>query len=86
MASALVRNQMCTCPRLIKFICAIIICSFFGLVSSDTHLSDRAKVAFRTIGRPFRLPLHTSIEAETKWPPFNRHFKNLYSICTVILP
>ena len=57
MASALVRNQMCTRPRLIKFICAIIICSSFGRVSSDSHLSDRAKIAFRTIGRPFRLPL-----------------------------
>ena len=59
MASALVRNQMCTCPRLIKLICAIIICSSIGRVSSDSHLSDKAKIVFRTIGRPFRLPLLT---------------------------
>ena len=58
MASALVQNQMCTCPRLIKLICAIIICSPIGRVSSDSHLSDKAKIAFRTIGRPFRLPLY----------------------------
>ena len=57
MASTLVRIQMFTCPRLIKFICAIIICSSFGRVSSDSHLSDRAKIAFRTIGCPFRRPL-----------------------------
>ena len=55
-SSALVRNQMCTCPRLIKIICAIIICLSIGLVSSDSHLSDKAKIAFRTIGRLFRAP------------------------------
>ena len=53
------RNQMCTCPRLIKFICAIIICSSLGRVSSDSHLSDRAKIMFRTIGRPFPRDLCT---------------------------
>ena len=52
---------MCTCPRLIKFICAITICSSFGRVSSDSHLSDRAKIAFRTIGRPFRWPLCSTV-------------------------
>ena len=57
MASALVRDQMCTCPRSIKLIYANIICSSIGQVSSNSHLSDKAKIAFRTIGRPFRLPL-----------------------------
>ena len=57
MASALVRNQMCTCPRLLKLICVIIIWSSIGRVSSDSHLSDMAKIVFRTIGRPFRRPL-----------------------------
>ena len=57
MASAFVRNQMCTFLRLIKLICAIIICSPIGRVSSDSHLSDKAKIAFRTIGRPFQRPL-----------------------------
>ena len=52
-----VRNQMCTCPGLIKLICAIIICSSIGLVSSDSHLFDKAKIGFRTIGRPFWLAL-----------------------------
>ena len=33
-----------------------------ALVSSDSHLSDKAKIAFRTIGRPFRLPLLKFIE------------------------
>ena len=58
MTSALVRNQMCTYLSLIKLICAIIICSSIGRVSSDSHLSDKAKIAFRTIGRPFWRPLH----------------------------
>ena len=53
MASTLVRNQMSTCPRIIKLICAIIICSCIGRVSSDSHLSNKAKIAFWTIGRPF---------------------------------
>ena len=57
MASALVRNQMCTCLRLIKLICAIIICSSIRRVSSDSHLSDKAKIAFRTMGHQFRRPL-----------------------------
>ena len=57
MASALVRNQMCTCLRLIKLICAIIICSSIGRVLSDSHLSNKAKIAFRTIGRLFWRPL-----------------------------
>ena len=57
MASALVRNQMCTCPRLIKLICATITCSSIGRVSSGSHLSDKAKITFWTIGRPFWRPL-----------------------------
>ena len=45
---------MSTCPRWIKLICEMIICSSIGRVPSDSHLSDKAKIAFRTIGRPFR--------------------------------
>ena len=61
---------MCTCPRSIKLIYANIICSSIGQVSSNSHLSDMAKIAFRTIGRPFRLPLpviawHSDIEMVT---------------------
>ena len=69
MASALVRNQMCTCPMLIKLICATIICSSIGRVSSDSHLSDNTKIAFRTIGRPFRLPL----QRQSRWANFAKN-------------
>ena len=57
MVSTLVLNQMSTCPRWIKLICAINICSSIGRVSNDSHVSDKAKIAFRTIGRLFRRPL-----------------------------
>ena len=67
MASALVRNQMCTCPKLIILICAII-CSSIGRVSRGSHLFDKAKIAFRTIGSPipwplFRLPWHLRLSS-----------------------
>ena len=57
MASTLVQSQMSTCPRWIKLICTIIICSSIGRVSSACHLSDKANIAFRTRGRPFPRPL-----------------------------
>ena len=44
---------MSTHPRWITLICAIIICLAIGQVWSDSHLSDKAKIEFRTIGRPF---------------------------------
>ena len=45
MASALVQI-MSTRPRWIKLICVIIICFSIRRVSSDSHLSDKAKIAF----------------------------------------
>ena len=59
MASTLVRNQMCTSPRWIKLICAIIICSSIGRMSSDSHLSVKAKIAFQAKGHPFPRPLNS---------------------------
>ena len=32
-------------------------------MSSDSHLSDKAKIAFQTIRRPFRRPLHPHKQA-----------------------
>ena len=60
MASVLVRTTcLSTSPRWIsvKFICAIIICLSIGWVSSDSHLFNKAKIDFRTIGHPFPQPL-----------------------------
>ena len=57
MASTLVQSQMSTCPRWIKLICTIIICSSIGRVSSACHLSNKANIAFQTRGRWFPWPL-----------------------------
>ena len=50
-------NQTSTRPVWIKLICAIIICSSSRQVLSDSHLSDKAKIVFQTIGRLFLRPL-----------------------------
>ena len=47
MASTLVRNEMSTCPKWIKVICAITLCLSIRRVWSDSHLSDKAKIAFQ---------------------------------------
>ena len=63
MVSTLVQNQMSTCLRWIKLIYALIICLSIGRVTSDSHLSEKPKIAFRTIGHLFPRPLfntHTS--------------------------
>ena len=83
--SALVRNQMCTCLRLIKLICAIIICSSIGRVSCDSHLSDKAKIAFRTIGHPFPRPLARHKDGIGCLNPFSKKKRNSLSYTTNVI-
>ena len=50
-------NQTSTSPMWIKLICAIIMYSSIRKVLSDSHLHDKVKIVFRTIGRLFLRPL-----------------------------
>ena len=46
--------------KLNKLLCVIIICLLIGWVSSDSHLSDKAKIIFQIIGHLFLQPLQKS--------------------------
>ena len=85
MASTLVRNRMSTCPKWIKLICAIIICSSIGRVSSDSHLSYKAKIVFQTLRHPFQRPLHMTWKQKLVFPQKYITLKNNLTFPSLVI-